>query len=138
MVTGKLKNIKEGEGRERDYQERIENKYKQLHTCNVTMVDYMNTDNMVHQHVTLSNDPQDEIYLDHTTVVRYKRLLIDIHYIISLFKNSVTDNNNHAAQIKTLESMISNINNKIRSECRHEYSEKNGKTTCKICSLCFP
>jgi len=109
-----------------------------MHTCNVSMVDYMNTNNMPHKHVTLSNDPRDEIYLDHTAVVRYQGIIARIEDTMRLFKTSTTDNNNYAAQVKTLQDMVENINNKIRSECRHVYIEQNGKTICKICSLCFP
>ena len=92
------------------------------------MVDYMNTDNMPHKHVTLSNDPRDEIYLDHTAVVRYQGIISRIEDTMRLFKTSTTDNNNYAAQVKTLQDMVENINNKIRSECRHVYIEQNGKT----------
>lgn len=108
-----------------------------MHTCNVSMVDYMNTNNMPHKHVTLSNDPRDEIYLDRTTVKRYKKVVSDIQHTINLFEFSTRHTNNHAAQIKPLEDIIDNIRSKLKRECRHKYTTKNGNTICKICSISF-
>ena len=104
------------------------------------MVDYMNTNNMHHKHVKLSNNPQDEIYLDHTTIVRYKSIVFNIQDIIRLFKKSAKDNNNnHAAQIQPLQDIINNIDNKLKRECRHEYhTKRNGVTICTKCLSQFP
>lgn len=97
----------------------------------------MNIDQMIHKRATLTDDPVSSVYLDNISIVRYNDIIASIQDTQRLFRESATCQNNHAAQADALQEMVSNIINKLKSDCRHNYTTKNGNTICKICSIYF-
>lgn len=97
----------------------------------------MNIEQMIHKRATLTDDPVTSVYLDNISIGRYKDIIASIQEMQRLFRESATCQNNHAAQADALQDMVNNIINKLKSECRHNYTTKNGNTICKICSIYF-
>ena len=98
----------------------------------------MNIDQMIHKRATLTDDPVTSVYLDNISIGRYKDIIASIQETQRLFHESATCQNNHAAQADALQDMVNIILNKLKSECCHDYTTKNGNNTiCKRCSIYF-
>ena len=108
-----------------------------MYACNVSLIYYMNIDQMIHKRATLTDDPVTSVYLDNISIGRYKDIIASIQETQRLFRESATCQNNHAAQAAHVNKMKREIKHKLKAECRHDYVERDTGTSCSKCRMRF-
>jgi len=83
----------------------------------------MNTDQMTHERVKLTNEPHKAVYLDDTTIMMYRDVLAVTDTNKTRFQSSASKHNNYAKQAIRMTELSDIIIGILRSECKHIYAD---------------
>jgi|SaaInlStandDraft_5_1057022.scaffolds.fasta_scaffold38634_1 hypothetical protein len=111
----------------------------------------MNTDQMTHERVKLTNEPHKAVYLDDVSITMYQEVLAVTDMAKMRFQSSASKQNNYAKQAIRMTELSDIIVGILRSDCKHIYTDSmlmsrseedktyvKQVTKCTKCNVLFP